>query len=147
MDKNAFQTEVAVSKIMYKEGEKYAQTKSLVFQRNEEEGKLFCFMSRGDCKDVLTESDVKKIFDAEYDCFDDYCDSWSQIYRLTFETDPTQWMNSHCTCPSFAQSFMCKHIVCVAYKLNILQRPKNDQIAPNSKRGRPKNASKGLLRD
>lgn len=132
---------------MYKEGEKLAQVKSIVFHRNTEEGKLFCFMSRGDCNDVLTEEDVQTFLAADYDSFDAYCENWVQIYKLTFDMDPAQWKNSHCTCPAFAQYFMCKHIVCIAYKLKILKRPKNDLIVANSKRGRPKNATKGLSKD
>lgn len=147
MDKAPFQKEMSVSESMDAEGRKYAQTKSVVFQKNQEEGKLHCFMFLGDSKDVLTEADVDDFLAAEHDCFDDYCKHLSQIYHLTFETNPDEWMNSHCTCPAFASSFMCKHIVCVAYKLQILRTPKNNLLAPNAKCGRPKNATKGLSRD
>lgn len=146
-DKAAFQLQVAISKTMDKEGERLAQSKSIVFRKNQEDGKLHCFMLRGDCKDDLTDAEVQVFLDANYDSFDAYVDNWTRIYKLTFDADPKQWKNSHCTCPAFAQSFMCRHIVCVAYKLKILKRPKNDLLAPNSKRGRPKNATKGLSKD
>lgn len=147
MDKAEFQSTVSVSNAMKTDGRKYAQTKSVVFLPDEEEDKLYCYMRCGDSIDELTEEDVDEFLAKQYDTFDDWSTNLFNIYQLEFATDPTKWMDSYCNCPAFASSFMCKHIVCVAYKLNILKRPTNDQLVANTKRGRPKNATKGLSRD
>lgn len=147
MDKAAFRLDVAVSKSMDKEARKYAQTKSIVFQPNEAEGKLHCYMARGDDTKEITQADVDEFLAADYDSFDDWSQNLFNMYEMVFEVDAANWKNSHCTCPAFASSFMCKHIVCIAYKLNILKQQKDDLLAANTKRGRPKNATKGLSRD
>lgn len=147
MDKAEFQSEVAISKSMDNDGKKYSKTKSVVFQTDVEEGKLHCYMSRGDNPTVITQTDVDEFLAIEYESFDDWSENLFKLYHLTFETDPSNWKNSHCTCPAFASSFMCKHIVCIAYKLGILKPQTNDQMVANTKRGRPKNTTKGLSRE
>lgn len=138
-----------MTKAALKEGEKYAETKNVLFKQDPDGGEVLqCYMWGGDRTEPLTESDLQEFYAADSDNFDAYCDNWTRIYQQTFmNMDPTQWKHSQCTCPAFAQDFMCKHIVCVAYKLGILKPPKIDLLAPNSKRGRPKNMAKGLQRN
>lgn len=147
MDKAGFQSEVSISKSMTKDGKKYARNKCVVYQENNLDGKLHCYMSSGDDSKEVTQSDVDEFLATEYDSFDAWKENLFSMYHLTFDPDPSNWMNSNCNCPGFASSFMCKHIVCVAYQLEILNQPKDDQLESNTKRGRPKNASKGLSRD
>lgn len=58
------------------------------------------------------------------------------------------WKKATCTCPEFSNSFMCKHIICIAYQLGLLERPvqrREQFLQANSKRGRPPKARKGGL--
>lgn len=85
-----------------------------------------------------------------YTEFDKFIADVNRIRVMTFDTNPNEWMNAKCTCPSYMKHFMCKHVVAVAFRLKILTPVENDPddepLKPNKARGRPKKVPKGLTK-
>lgn len=146
-DKAEYRSEVNMTKNMHKDGLAYSKIKNVVFRKSESEGKLHCFMLKGDSKNVLTEEDVNTFLAATHDSFDEFTKNQFNIYQMTFNEDPSVWQNSDCTCPAFSAYFICKHVLCIAYKLKLLVEKKGQPLGSNAKPGRPKNATKGMLKD
>ena len=56
---------------------------------------------------------------------------------------------AHVTCPNFLKKYMCKHLIGMAIRLKLAKPPPAANVPINEKRrgGRPKFATKALLRD
>jgi hypothetical protein len=62
--------------------------------------------------------------------------------------DQSKWLYDICNCPAFFKKFMCKHVFCMAIRLNYCKPPpaaKNVLIDEKRYRGRPSKAKKALL--
>ena len=60
------------------------------------------------------------------------------------------WREGTCTCPNFLKKYMCKHLIGMAIRLKLAKPPpaaKNVPINEKRQRGRPKFATKALLKD
>lgn len=82
--------------------------------------------------------------------FDKFIEAANSIRMITFSQDPKEWTNARCTCQSYMDDFMCKHILAIAFRLKIIQPVETDEddvpLKPNKKRGRPKKVPKGLAK-
>lgn len=119
-----------------------------MFERELNDGKVECFMRKGDSTDSIGEADIHLFLDATFEKFDDFTEHMFDFYRILFDSDVQDWKKATCTCPEFMSSFVCKHIVCIAYQLGLLDRPVQEipqYLQPNPKKGRPAKASKGGL--
>lgn len=69
------------------------------------------------------------------------------MYTITISKEESMWTDAKCTCPYYAKAFMCKHIIALAIRMEILQEempdPDSRVLKPNKKNGRPKNTPKG----
>lgn len=84
-----------------------------------------------------------------WESFDTFICHGYQLFWIV-EISPTAWKTeSRCTCPAFFKQNICKHIVALAMRENILKY--NDSFNPtlisavHKKSGRPKNAVKALI--
>lgn len=85
---------------------------------------------------------------AIYLTFDEFADHLFDLYIVTFEFDSNIWKETvTCTCPSFADYFCCKHVLCMAYSLGLEKHKGEQQFAPNNAPGRPKKATPALVID
>ncbi|CAF4998062.1 unnamed protein product [Rotaria sp. Silwood1] len=62
--------------------------------------------------------------------------------------DKLKWLDGVYNCPAFFKKFICKHVVCMAFRLNYCKPPptaKNVKIREKRRRGRPTKSKKALL--
>lgn len=82
--------------------------------------------------------------------FDEYITHGYQMFWLV-QFSKHEWkINSKCTCPVYFKQRMCKHILAIAMRDQLMECPQNanpTKLAPRRKAGRPKNASAALMRD
>lgn len=81
--------------------------------------------------------------------FDEFITFGYQMFWLMNFSNDDWKMKSTCTCPVFFKQFICKHIVAIALKLEIIECPVSSNpllIAPRKKPGRPKNSTLSLQR-
>lgn len=121
-----------------------------VLDREQNDKSTQVFMRKGDSPDPVTNEDVDLFLNscATHKTFDEYVEHMFDLYIIRFEGDAQNWKKATCTCPEFSKSFMCKHIICIAYQLELLERPvqrREQFLEANSKRGRPPKARKGGL--
>lgn len=67
----------------------------------------------------------------------------------TIEMNADAWEEGRCTCPEFLKQNICKHILGSAIRLKLVDVPTEAKAVPigeKPKRGRPKKATKALLR-
>lgn len=145
MVKAIFQSTINVSKNTMKEGLKYSKIKK-VFYKKEDGGKVRCFMLKGDNRSEITEKQVNEFLNTQHKTFDEFKKNMFNMNIVTF--NKKNWKSAACSCPAFASNFSCKHVVCIAYQLSLIKpNTKEPVLAANTKRGRPKHASKGLSKD
>lgn len=66
-------------------------------------------------------------------------------WKIVWETN---WRNVTCNCPVFLKNYICKHVVGIAIRKNLIAVPneaKNVPIGQKRKRGRPAKSRKALL--
>lgn len=148
-DLKPYQLEATIPNQMVLNGDEYAQIKD-VRDRHQSDGTVKCFMSKGDCADDINDGDVDAYLESltTHETFDEFVEHMFDFYMITFDKDPNDWKKASCTCPAFASSFICKHILCIAMQLELLERPKKDDpkyLQSNRKRGRPAKARRGGL--
>lgn len=145
-DRQPYTNEVTLSNNVMKDGKAYAAIKHIVHRTNNE-GQVQAFMKRGDANATFTLQDVDDYLNAEHANFDLWFQNLFNYYIITVDDDPAKWQNSVCTCPAFAQRYICKHITCIGYYLDLIQEPKKHQLTANQSKGRPKKASGALVVD
>lgn len=111
---------------------------------------LFVFSAKKNKQ--ITSKDVEKFQKAKYRTFDEFSEGVFLIWKITLPQDAKDWMRGTCTCPSFDEHYMCKHIIGIAHQLGALQdtraKPNYDDLPlHSSKKGRPKKASEALRID
>lgn len=86
----------------------------------------------------------------EWSSFDEYIKYGYQMF-WSVQLDHENWkVYSTCTCPIFFKQYICKHIVAVAIRSNLVSCPDSANpmlLAPKRSGGRPKNATKSLMRE
>lgn len=77
-------------------------------------------MRRGDNVESLSGDDVDQFSKQRFESFDEFAQHAFDIYIVTFGEDTTKWKETAiCNCPSFADNFICKHVMAIVYKLGI----------------------------
>lgn len=96
-----------------------------------------------------TEAYCKTLTKTIWKSFDEYIvHGYQQFYtvKLSFEKWKTE---SSCTCPAFFKHHMCKHIVAVGIRSNIIDNPQADntvRLVPTKRKpGRAAHATRALL--
>lgn len=87
----------------------------------------------------ITIEAVKEIKNTEYDDFDSFAENVENLVSVIFPPDPTKWKIAKCSCKSFDQSNMCKHIISIAVAIKAYKPPNelnyDDEPLFQSKRG------------
>lgn len=137
---------MTLSKNVLKDGKAYSKIKHIEYRVNDQ-GQVVAYMKHGDANGKFTLKDVDEFLNAKYATFDEWYQNLFRFYIIIVDEDPAQWKNSVCTCPAFAQRYICKHITCLGYYLKLIREPKKNLLAPNQPKGRPKKASHALVKD
>lgn len=100
-------------------------------------------------KENATFSYYKSLTKQKWTSFDEYVTYAYQMFWLV-SLDETEWKTqSTCTCPVFLKQHICKHIVALALREEMVECPNNANpmlLAARNKPGRKKNAYKSLMR-
>jgi hypothetical protein len=116
---------------------------------NEEEESLEYYLPTS-CSTKVAQTDVDIVKNLRWNTFDQFKKRAFQVWILSFPKNKSNWKNAKCNCPTFFKEFICKHVVGMALRLKLCKPPpaaKDVPIGEKRKRGRPKLASKALLKD
>lgn len=146
-DKAPFQSNVSISKNLHKDALKYSKTKGVHSTQTEDGSKAICYMSKVDSAAEIDISDLETFLHASYESFEEYASNMFNYYTIAFDNGkPEEWLQTaSCTCIAFADHFICKHVVAIAYKLKLLKEAK--YLDPNKQPGRPKKGTGALTLD
>lgn len=144
-DKTPYTNNVHISNNAMKNGLAYSEVKHILHRV--EDGYQIGYLKRGDLNGTFDFTDVDTFFATVLRPFDVWAAEMFQFYKITMNRDPKMWADSKCTCPAFNKRYICKHIVCMAYHLKFISKPKRTLLTTNQPKGRPKNASKALVVD
>jgi hypothetical protein len=98
----------------------------------------------------VTQADIDVVKNLRWNTFDQFKKRSFHVWILSFPKNLSNWKNGKCNCPSFFKEFICKHVVGMALRLKLCKPPpaaKDVPIGEKRKRGRPKLATKALLKD
>ena len=97
-----------------------------------------------------TQTEIDYIKEMKLKTFDQFKQKAFKVWTLTMINNEENWSHNVCSCPDFFKKFMCKHIVGFTIQMKYCKPPlaaKDVPIGEKRKRGRPKKATKALLRD
>lgn len=101
------------------------------------------------CKDEnANETNYKALVKAIWKTFDEFViHGFQQFYIVHFSS--SAWKTeSSCTCAAFFKKHMCKHVIAIGIRMNVIEPPASANpvrlAATKKKPGRPKNAVKAL---
>lgn len=129
MDKQPFKGDVTITNRAKKAALAYSKTKSIL-HRKQDDGSVLVYMKKGDTN-------------ANHATFPEFVEHMFDFYVIKFDNDPANWTNSSCSCPAYAKRFMCKHILCIAFKLKLLSSISMEALEPNKGAGAPAKAPRG----
>lgn len=156
-DKEPFKNELCISEELYKKGFDLAARTNFNYVHGGDpmaNGDMEFFLFKSTITKAITLQDVNAFNNRKYKTFDEFENCAFDIWKVTFPADTSMWQMSVCTCPAFDDVNMCKHIIAIAADLQLVDRSAANDVADYddeplffSKRGRPKKATPGLLRD
>lgn len=127
LDKAAFAHEVPITERTKAKGLAYSESAKQFVSRKSQDGstvKFYVFSGEKD-RFAISEEDVDKFvnidWEIDFDSFDEFTKAVSDIHCVEFQNDPNKWMDAVCICPAFSREFMCKHILCIAFRTKILK--------------------------
>lgn len=118
-----------------------------------ESGILKFFLFAGANMEAITTQEVQRFRNQNFQDFDDFVANAFTMYEATFDIDPANWKNAKCSCVSYLQNYMCKHVIGICFRLGILDTPDNllreaeEPIGHKPRRGRPRKATAALIVD
>lgn len=111
--------------------------------------KFYCFA--GESKANINREHVEQHLKFQYETFDDFAKGAFNIHEISMAGDCVSWKQSTCTCPFYLKMYMCKHVVAVAYILQIIEKPATKMgdavLSKKRKAGRQKKISKALVKE
>lgn len=127
--------------------------KSMLSIKLPDNGILKFFLFAGANMEDITIQEVRRNRSRTFQDFDEFVENVFTMYEVTFDIDPANWKDATCTCVSYLQNYMCKHIIGISFRLGILDSPDDilgeaeEPIGPKPRRGRPRKATAALIVD
>lgn len=112
----------------------------------------FYALASGSKRRDITEEVVDDFLNTDWSSFENFDEliaASQEIHCVTIDTSSNDWKTAKCTCPAYAEEYICKHVMALMYRLQILKRPKNpgpELLEANPKKGPKSKAKKGLSR-
>ena len=104
---------------------------------------------------TICEKKFKLFMDRTWKTFKSFAVNSGEFYILKIDDDANVtnnlWSNGNCTCPAFAKNFMCKHLIGVSLRKNLMNKAlmpaaaKNIPLGERRKPGRPALAKRALV--
>lgn len=147
MDKKPFESELQIDEEQLRDGCEYVANFVSSDERSSGEIEFFVHASITD-KDKITREEVLKYQNELYTDFNHFAANHCTIWKIVFPRDSSEWKKANCTCPSFDDKYICKHVISIAHQLGLVEMTApdyDDEPLFQSVRGRPKKASKNPL--
>lgn len=150
-DREPFQATVIVDDGLLLSGWNYASSPKTMTKLQTSHDGLDFYVFSGENTDQITSDDVRKFNNAKFKNFDDFVEKAFSMHRILFGSNAQDWKNAVCTCAKYSKDYICKHVVGIAFRLQILNPPESllarveVPLIQKNQRGRPKKAKKGLL--
>ena len=97
---------------------------------------------------MCLDKSIEKYEKRNFKGFDTFIATYKAMWVVKKEGN--KWRDATCTCPQFLKHYICKHIVGIASRLKyikIISEAKNVPIGEKRKRGRPRKATRALVKD
>lgn len=152
-DKQPFAHEVSIPHSVLTKAIELQSKFNFVNRPENSDGTTDFFMFKSTIQTKITLDAVNKFYTQNYKTFDEFTKNAFNIYKITFPKEIAQWKLANCTCPAFDEEYICKHIVAIAYHLNLITRAitstenYDEQPLFQTKRGRPKQPTSALTID
>lgn len=146
-----FTHEVPLPEKELAKGIEYGESGKQFYEIKQHDGsaKYYVFSGPND-RFEITKKDVESYRSRDWSrikSFDDFIKSVNDIYEINYPAEKEKFKDSTCTCPQFSKIFICKHIIALAQKFNVLPKQNinldDEPIGANKRRGRPKNVKVG----
>lgn len=111
-EKQPFQVDLEISPELMRKGIDYK--KDFVNTDEDENGNTDIFVFSSAVDRAITLEDVKIFKEVTYSSWDEFKEKAFTIWQITLPNNIDNWKEATCTCPSFNEEFMCKHIIGIA---------------------------------
>lgn len=107
------------------------------------------YVRSGEKNEKLSDEEVDRYLGRDWNDFqkfETFIEAVNEIYEIKFATDPNKWKDSTCSCPQNAKRFICKHVLAIAIRMEIINIENDrdqDPLPRNKRRGAPKKAPRG----
>lgn len=151
-DRLAYQCSIVIEDELLLAGWEYAASEKSMVAETIQDSVSFHVLA-GSNMEKITIQEVKQFQKQTFTDYDDFIEKAFTIYTINFDQTAQNWKNARCTCPSYSLNYKCKHIVAIAFRLNLLKAPESllarieEPIAAKTPRGRPKKSKPALVRD
>lgn len=143
----AISDEVEISKQMWTKGYDWAKSKKNALELKEKRKKITHYFIPNKSRDVITQEEFKKYLKGK--TFDEFIGNTLSIWKVSFPDGANNIKPVTCTCPDFYKNYLCKHVVGLGLRLQILKLPDFLKLAESGEKrgpGRQKRASRALQR-
>lgn len=139
-----------ISKSIFENAIQMTRNKFKAFKAKQQVSNIIVFsVPSSECPDeIATEAYYKTLAKSTWESFDEFViHGFQKFYIVKFSSD--SWKTeSSCTCAGFFKHYMCKHVVAIGMRLNIIDAPDSSNpvtLAATKRRpGRPKNTTTAL---
>lgn len=143
-------TEPNVTKKIYEEAALMCQQNFKAFKaKTSNKDKAIYSIPSSECaSENATEAYYKTLVKATWKSFDEFIVHGYQKFYITIFSFENWKIESQCTCAHFFKHYICKHVVAIGHRLNIIEFPAEANpvlLAPTRRKpGRPKTSTKAL---
>lgn len=81
------------------------------------------YVRSGEKNEKLSDEEVDRYLGRnwnDFQKFETFIEAVNEIYEIKFATDPNKWKDSTCSCPQNAKRFICKHVLAIAIRMEII---------------------------
>ena len=131
------------------EGYNWARSEKDIISKSFDNDKHEYYCPVGD-EHKVTQDQISTVKDMRWNTFEQFKKRAFSVWIVSLVPKSETWREGTCTCPNFLKKYMCKHLIGMAIRLKLAKPPpaaKNVPINEKRRRGRPKFATKALLRD
>lgn len=142
-ERRRFQHEIKISKSMWKIGIEWARSSKSVIGEPCSNGRLF-FLPAGDRMRVVKKecTAYKRLSCGTFDAF---VELFYSLRKVFIPNDIRKFKEATCSCPIFLNEYICKHVIGMGLRLQIIKIPANmAEIGGVRGRGRPKKIGPAL---
>lgn len=149
-DRKPFQQVISIGAKLMSTGLSYSESDKLMTRTSEQDGFTLLYMCAGEKNERPRSAEINGFNTPVATTFDAFVEGAFSIHKVSFKNEVSKWKESICSCPYYAKEYMCKHVIGIAYRLNILSKPEESveqPIASKNPPGRPKKPKKALIRE